>query len=162
MIADGVCVMHGHIEHNAAARARIVQTPATQMFRQADRVRNLYGQNLSDPAVGDQLADRAMTACAAQMVIGRKVDACCLGRVDHFACLCQCHRQWLFAKHMFARSNGRKRLCVVFFICRRDVDRINRRVGEGLCQVCGGIRDVFIRCEVVRVFRRATDNPSRL
>ena len=132
-----VGVMHGDVGDHPATRRGVIDAPALQEGRQKHRVMDAHRQDLADAATGDQGANGAVAARAAQVMVGGEGHTLGLGRLHHGDRIGHAHRQRLFADDMLAGGDGRHGLREVLFIGRGDIDRLNAGIAQRRGEVRG-------------------------
>ena len=128
--AQGVGIVHGDVEHDAAAGLGPGDAPALKMRRQKARMEHPCGDGLADETVLDGLVHRPVRAGVAQMVVRAHHDAGALAGVDHGAGILDDERERLFAEHVLARPRGGESLGLVHLVRSRNVDRLDLRIGK--------------------------------
>lgn len=94
--AQGVGIVHGNVENDAATGFRPLQPPALQMRRQIDRMEDPCRDRPADPPFGDGIPHRPVGSGVAQVMVGAKHHAGFACGDNHFARILQRHRQGLF------------------------------------------------------------------
>ena len=123
--AQGVGVVHGDVERDAAARLGLVDAPALQIGRQIDRMKHPREQRPADAPLFDRLAHRAMRRGVAQVVVDAHDDAAFAAGGDHRARVGEVQRQRLLAQDMLAGAGGGEQLIAVQIVGGRDIDGVD-------------------------------------
>ena len=92
----------------------------------------------------DQFSDFQMRPGVSKMVVGRKDQTGLFSGRNHSTRLVDCHRERLFAHDVLAGCDRCKRLRVVLFVRRRNVDRFNRGIAEHCVQICVRRLDIML------------------